>query len=569
MKKDKIRETLAFENLTEEEKSSRHILGRLYGPIADIINPTRNGRKYSEELWENVFDSPIMKEKFANKVLYGELGHPADREEIDMEKVAVCMPEPPKKDKDGHLIAYFDILDTPNGRLLKTLCDYGSTLGISSRGTGDLYTDDNGDEAVDPNTYDCECFDIVLVPAVESARLTFTEGLDKQAHNLKRALCEDLNKASDEDKKIMEETLDNLNIKLDEDKEIDAVEVEDKVEEPDTLVVEEPAEEEPKELTYEDKIKQLFALTYKGEESPTDEEVEAFVQAFISIFPEECYSPEGCADIIDSEEDKTSVEDEEAIDDGTELELVDSLKEALKDKTNLLAKIKSLQEQIAVSDAKVMSLQENLTKNESTIVRLTKLAKDSRTLSGQVSSLTESIKERDNTIKTLNEKLSKEDTSKEKDSIIKDLNESLSTLKESHAKEIEDLKESNSKQLNETTKLVESLKTKVTNTTKIAESYKNLADKTISKYISLRAKNLAVKPSEIIDRLPADYDVEDVDRICESLLGYNYQASKLPFDVNHKKVNIKIQESRGRHANVDVNDDDYVDESMLRLVDSL
>lgn len=50
MKKDKIRETLAFENLTEEEKSSRHILGRLYGPIADIINPTRNGRKYSEEL---------------------------------------------------------------------------------------------------------------------------------------------------------------------------------------------------------------------------------------------------------------------------------------------------------------------------------------------------------------------------------------------------------------------------------------------------------------------------------------------------------------------------------------
>ena len=49
--KDVIRETLAFEDLTAEEKEKRHILGRLYGPVADVINPTRNGRKYSEELW--------------------------------------------------------------------------------------------------------------------------------------------------------------------------------------------------------------------------------------------------------------------------------------------------------------------------------------------------------------------------------------------------------------------------------------------------------------------------------------------------------------------------------------
>ena len=209
--KDKIREMLAFEDLSQDEKEKRHILGRLYGPVADVINPTRNGRKYSEELWENVFNNPIMKEKFNNKVMYGELGHPADRTEIDMEKIAVSMPEPPKKDKDGRLIAYLDILDTPNGRILKTLCDYGSTLGISSRGTGDLYTDDDGEEAVDPESYECECFDIVLVPAVESARLQFTEGLHP-GKTMKQALCESLEKASDEDRKVMEEALHNLNI---------------------------------------------------------------------------------------------------------------------------------------------------------------------------------------------------------------------------------------------------------------------------------------------------------------------------------------------------------------------
>ena len=38
------------------------ILGTLEGPCADIVNPTRNGRKYSEELWEKVFSDPIVEE---------------------------------------------------------------------------------------------------------------------------------------------------------------------------------------------------------------------------------------------------------------------------------------------------------------------------------------------------------------------------------------------------------------------------------------------------------------------------------------------------------------------------
>lgn len=252
--KDKIREMLAFEDLSQDEKDKKHILGRLYGPVADIINPTRNGRKYSEELWENVFNNPIMKEKFNNKVMYGELGHPADRTEIDMEKIAVSMPEPPKK-VDGKLIAYLDILDTPNGRILKTLCDYGSTLGISSRGTGDLYTDDDGEEAVDPESYECECFDIVLVPAVESARLQFTEGLHKQK-TMKQALCESLEKASEEDRKVMEEALHNLNIDVEEPKEVSNPVMEENIQsESDKAVVENA--EEAKDNGSEELIKNL------------------------------------------------------------------------------------------------------------------------------------------------------------------------------------------------------------------------------------------------------------------------------------------------------------------------
>ncbi len=208
---------LNYQKLSKEEMEQRGILGRLVGICADFINPTRNGRKYSEELWEKVFDSDIMKEKIANRVLYGELAHPLDREETDIEKIAVCMAEQPRKGDDGKLYAVFDILNTPNGKILKTLCDYGSTLGVSSRGSGDLYTDMDGQEAVDPSSYNCEAFDIVLVPAVKAARLKYVnESLEKTRYNktLRQKLTEELDSASEEDKAIMQDTLKGLDIDL-------------------------------------------------------------------------------------------------------------------------------------------------------------------------------------------------------------------------------------------------------------------------------------------------------------------------------------------------------------------
>ena len=150
IKKIKTNEGIQYKKLSQEEMKARGILGRLIGPCADFNNATRNGRKYSEQLWENVFNDPIMQEKIKNGVCFGELGHPEDRTEIDMEKIAVCLREQPVKNEKGQLCAVFDILDTPNGRILKTLCDYGSTVGISSRGQGDLISDADGNEIVDP-----------------------------------------------------------------------------------------------------------------------------------------------------------------------------------------------------------------------------------------------------------------------------------------------------------------------------------------------------------------------------------------------------------------------------------
>lgn len=203
-------EKLTFQELTTEEKQRRGILGRLYGPCADVIHATRNGRKYSEKLWEKVFSDPLVLEMIEKGGIPGELDHPVDRQEICSEKIAIMMPEVPKKNDQGQLMAYFDILDTPNGRIAYTLAKYGFKLGVSSRGTGDVYEDYDGQESVDPETYTFNCFDLVLCPSVKTARLALQESLGSKT--FKQALNESLEAANPSDKKIMLESLQALKI---------------------------------------------------------------------------------------------------------------------------------------------------------------------------------------------------------------------------------------------------------------------------------------------------------------------------------------------------------------------
>ena len=210
-KNTKVLEALQMQPLSEAEMTTRHILGRLYGPIATCIESTRNGRLYNKDLWEKALEDEIFLEKVATKALFLELGHPADREETDMKQACACIPEVPKIVGDD-LYAYVDILDTPNGRLLKTLVDYGFVPGISSRGSGDVM--DNNQ--VDPETFFLETWDIVQLPAVKKARLNVCESLSSGSSKLRKALAESYNAAKDEDKDTMKKALENLHINIDE-----------------------------------------------------------------------------------------------------------------------------------------------------------------------------------------------------------------------------------------------------------------------------------------------------------------------------------------------------------------
>ena len=201
---------------TDNGSSDKAVLGTLEGPCADFVDSTRNGRHYTDELWEKVFaDGTIASELIENGGIPGEMDHPADREETDSSRIAILMKDKPKK-KDGKLWAKFQILNTPLGKIAYTLAKAGFNLGISSRGSGDTYTNYDGEEYVDEDTYDFKAFDLVLVPAVKDARLHLvTEGLQEK-FDYKKALTESLNSAKEEEKKVMLEELDKLGIKLTE-----------------------------------------------------------------------------------------------------------------------------------------------------------------------------------------------------------------------------------------------------------------------------------------------------------------------------------------------------------------
>ena len=209
---DRIRkEDLTYDSSVKVSDTGKPILGRLSGPCADIINPTRNGRRYSNELWEKVFSNPIVKEYFENGGLPGELDHPEDRQAICSEKIAIMMPEPPKKNGQGELIGTWDILDTPNGRILHTLCEYGYKIGISSRGSGEVIPTYDGNEDVDADSYEFSCFDAVLLPSVKAARMNYVaESLESKP--LAVALNEALNQASEDERRIMQESIDKLHL---------------------------------------------------------------------------------------------------------------------------------------------------------------------------------------------------------------------------------------------------------------------------------------------------------------------------------------------------------------------
>ena len=133
----------------------------------DIKN--RNGRVYPMEVLTNEVKN--YNRKFVNeKRAYGELGHP-EGPTVNMARVSHLVTDlyPEGKNTMGEA----RILDTPMGKIVKTLMYEGTKLGVSSRGMGSL-DERNGAKYVRDDFYLAAAADIVADPSAPNA---FVEGV--------------------------------------------------------------------------------------------------------------------------------------------------------------------------------------------------------------------------------------------------------------------------------------------------------------------------------------------------------------------------------------------------------
>lgn len=165
--------------LQESKESPKHkgVLKTVEGIFAEADVKNRNGRKYSKRLWQKVLDSEYVKEMLSKKTLFGEASHPENRSDILLTEVSHVITDL-WMTPEGKVYGRADILDTPSGRILATLIEYGSDIGISSRGNGTLYEDSNGDVWVNEDNYQFITFDFVPIPSVKIARPAVVESMN-------------------------------------------------------------------------------------------------------------------------------------------------------------------------------------------------------------------------------------------------------------------------------------------------------------------------------------------------------------------------------------------------------
>ena len=134
---------------------------------ADIKN--RNGRIYPMEVLEKEvakYNRNFIREKRA----YGELGHP-EGPTVNLERVSHLTTSLVPDGKN--FIGEAKIMETPMGKIVKSLMDEGCKLGVSSRGMGSLQQK-GGTNYVKDDFYLATAADIVADPSAPNA---FVEGI--------------------------------------------------------------------------------------------------------------------------------------------------------------------------------------------------------------------------------------------------------------------------------------------------------------------------------------------------------------------------------------------------------
>jgi hypothetical protein len=150
--------------LVEEKDEGKNKDYFIEGIFLQSEMKNRNGRMYRKEIMDREVKRYI-KEYVEQNRAYGELGHP-DSPTINLDRVAMMIKS--LKEDGNNYVGKAKLMDTPMGRIAKSLIDEGARLGVSSRGLGSLKEED-GIQVVQDDFMLATAADIVADPSAPDA----------------------------------------------------------------------------------------------------------------------------------------------------------------------------------------------------------------------------------------------------------------------------------------------------------------------------------------------------------------------------------------------------------------
>lgn len=136
----------------------------IQGPFIQTEVKNRNGRMYRAESVSREVDRYINDYVNKGRAL-GELGHP-DGPSINLDRVSHNIVSLKREGND--FIGKAKILDTPMGKIARSLIESGVQLGVSTRGMGSI-KEVNGVQVVQDDFYLATAADIVADPSAPNA----------------------------------------------------------------------------------------------------------------------------------------------------------------------------------------------------------------------------------------------------------------------------------------------------------------------------------------------------------------------------------------------------------------
>jgi hypothetical protein len=193
MSKQLLIETSIFEykpiSLTEGKSPTGNLL--VQGILATCEVKNGNSRYYSKDLWQREINK-YMENVKANRAL-GELDHP-ESQIINLKNVSHNIKQ---IWWDGdNIMGTIEVLPTPSGNIVKSLCENRIPIGVSSRGMGSLKPMGEGMMEVQDD-FELLCWDFVSTPSNPGSFMYIDAEGKPLNENLKKSSTKDYTKVNE------------------------------------------------------------------------------------------------------------------------------------------------------------------------------------------------------------------------------------------------------------------------------------------------------------------------------------------------------------------------------------